>query len=126
MVTSALPGEGQSTTALNLASSLAQAGGTTLLIEADLHRSSLSKKFELSGDRGLSEVQSGSLSMDEAVVKLTGTDLDFLGGGRVNPHFSPPDGESTRWPRHYFVALGRRARRTVKYASARQLSPASY
>ncbi len=25
----------------------------------------------------------------------------------ANLHFSPPDGESTRWPRHYFVALGR-------------------
>ena len=42
-----------------------------------------------------------------------------------NLHFSPPDGRSTRYDRHDFVALARRARRTVKYACARQAARAS-
>ena len=33
---------------------------------------------------------------------------------RPSMHFSPPDGRSTRQARHYFVALARRAQRTVR------------
>ena len=43
-----------------------------------------------------------------------------------NPHFSPPDGRSTREARHYFVALARRTQRTDTYASVRQAARASY
>ena len=39
--------------------------------------------------------------------------------------FSPPDGRSTRYGRHDFVALACRAQRTVKYACARQAARAS-
>ena len=45
---------------------------------------------------------------------------------RTSPHFSPPDGRSTRQARQYFVALARRAQRTDKYACARQAARASY
>ncbi|MDE0165429.1 MAG: hypothetical protein OXL36_10060 [Bryobacterales bacterium] len=44
---------------------------------------------------------------------------------KVNLHFSPPDGRSTRYDRHDFVALACRARRTVKYACAHQAARAS-
>ena len=44
----------------------------------------------------------------------------------TSPHFSPAAGEGTRKVRHYFVALTCRARRTVKYACARQVSRVSY
>ncbi len=39
--------------------------------------------------------------------------------GAASPYFSAPDGESTQYARHYFVALGHRAQRTVK--GARQI-----
>ncbi len=44
----------------------------------------------------------------------------------IDPHFSPPDDRSTRYARHSFVALARRAQRTLKYACARQAARASY
>lgn len=55
MVTSALPQDGKSVIASNLAIFMAKAGKNTLLIDADLRRPTLHEKFGLSGDRmGLS------------------------------------------------------------------------
>ena len=46
-------------------------------------------------------------------------------GKEPNLHFSPPDGRSTRYDRHDFVALACRARRTIKYACAHQAARVS-
>ncbi len=56
LITSPLPADGKSTTALNLATALAE-GGTrrVLLIDADLHRGSLNEELGIRGYSGLSE-----------------------------------------------------------------------
>lgn len=55
MVTSAIPGDGKSTIAANLAIFMAKAGKSTLLIDADLHRPTQQQHFHLGADkRGLS------------------------------------------------------------------------
>jgi tyrosine-protein kinase Etk/Wzc len=69
VVTSAGPGEGKSTTAANLAITLAQAGRRTVLIDADIRRPRQHEIFGVSGERGLAQMLDVA---DMAPSKLTG------------------------------------------------------
>jgi capsular exopolysaccharide synthesis family protein len=62
LVTSALPGEGKTTTALNCAAALAQQDQRVLLVEADMRRSNLESKLNLNGCGGLSSLLAGGPS----------------------------------------------------------------
>lgn len=85
-VTSAVPKEGKTTTTLNVAVSLSQAGSRVLIVDADLRRGSLHKFFGLEGGRGLSDVLAG-FAKPEAVIQHSGLpNLYFVATGAFPPN----------------------------------------
>src|SRR5262249_38234559 len=68
MVTSAEAGEGKSTLASHLASSLSRAGRKTLLIDGDLRQPALHQLFEVSLQPGFSEVLLGEVDTVDAIL----------------------------------------------------------
>ena len=71
MITSALPQEGKTTTSINTAIVLAQKGVRVLLIDGDLRRPSIHKTLGMGPHSGLSNVLTGSTTLDEAIVRTT-------------------------------------------------------
>lgn len=78
-VTSAMPGDGKTTAALNLA--LVSAMGVDrriLLVDCDLRRPKIHAALGLRPDWGLAEVLNEQAALDRAVIKVEGTNLDVL------------------------------------------------
>jgi succinoglycan biosynthesis transport protein ExoP len=80
LVTSALPGEGKSTVAVNLARVAATSGNRVLLIDADLRRPSLNSTLGLRAPAGLSDVVAGHCELQDALRRDPRTGLFVIGG----------------------------------------------
>jgi succinoglycan biosynthesis transport protein ExoP len=77
-VISAVPGEGKSTVAVNLAQAFARGGRSTLLIDADLRSAQLSRLLLKDAGYGLVELMAGSVPLNQATRILSGSKLCFV------------------------------------------------
>ena len=78
-VTSALPGEGKTTSAINLAAVTSMSlGRRVLLIDCDLRKPKIHTSLGLRPESGLAEVLTGKASLDQAIVKVEGANLEVL------------------------------------------------
>ncbi|MGE9781589.1 polysaccharide biosynthesis tyrosine autokinase [Janibacter sp. G368] len=86
VVTSAMPGEGKTTTAVNLALAMADSGRRTLLIDADLRNPSVAKLLGMEGSVGLTTVLLGDAEPRDVIQTWGSAGLDVLPAGQVPPN----------------------------------------
>ena len=85
VVTSPQPAEGKSTVSALLARALALRGGKVVLIDGDLRRPMVATLFDIDPGIGLTQVLSGAVPLDEALVETDTVGLLVLPAGRI-PH----------------------------------------
>lgn len=84
LVASALPGDGKTLTAANLAASLAQSGKRSVLVEADLRRPSIGRLLGLVPDVGVTTAVAGKAGLE--VVTQSAGDFDVITSGPIPPN----------------------------------------
>lgn len=86
VITSSMPSEGKSTTAINIALALAEAEHDVLLVDGDMRRPKLAKYLDLVGQAGLSTTLSGSAALSEVLQKTNFPGLTVLTSGAIPPN----------------------------------------
>lgn len=86
VVTSSMPHEGKSTTAINIALALAEADHEVVLVDGDMRRPMLAKYLDLVGSVGFSTVLSGAAPLSDSLQKTRFPGLTVLTSGGIPPN----------------------------------------
>lgn len=102
VLTSAVPEEGKSSTAVNLGLALAESGKRVIMVGADLRRPKIAEYLQLESSVGVTTVLIGRVELADAIQNV-GDNFDVLAGGLrrpIPPNFCsriPWPGCWTRW-----------------------------
>jgi capsular exopolysaccharide synthesis family protein len=88
LLTSSIPQEGKSTTAINLARALAESGEATLVVDFDLRRSSVHSHLRLYREPGLSDYCSREMKLELVMQSTKEPNLSAVTSGKLPPN--PP------------------------------------
>lgn len=86
VVTSSMPNEGKTTTAINIALALAEAEHNVVLVDGDMRRPMLDKHLDLVGSAGFSTVLSGAATLADVLQKTRFPRLTVLTSGAIPPN----------------------------------------
>jgi succinoglycan biosynthesis transport protein ExoP len=86
--TSALPNEGKSTIAAAVAQLTAKVGGRVIIVDCDLRIPSLSRRWAPNASSGITDVISGTRSLEETIWKDPVTNVFFLPAVQTAPLFA--------------------------------------
>lgn len=86
LITSSVPGEGKSASAVNLAISMAEAGSRVCLVEADLRRPGVGRYLDLEAVVGLTTVLIGAVDLSDALQPWGSGNLHVLMSGQRPPN----------------------------------------
>ena len=89
LVTSSEPGEGKTTTTINLAITFAQTGAKTLIIDCDMRKPRIHRYLKAERANGISNVLCGFKKLDEVILKNSSPiagNLDIIPSGEIPPN----------------------------------------
>ena len=86
MVSSAVPSEGKTTVAVNLALTLAEAGRAVTLVEGDLRRPRVTRYLGMVGGAGLRNILAGSAELEDVLQPYGDGDLKVIAAGPTPPN----------------------------------------
>lgn len=87
MMTSCLPGEGKTKTALDLTCSIAEMNKSVILIDADMRKSVMASRLQIQEEvKGLSHFLSGQCTLAEAIVATNVPKMHLLMAGPLAPN----------------------------------------
>ncbi len=86
LVSSSCPGEGKTTTSINMAITFAQTGARVILLDCDLRKSRVHRYLQIERKSGLSNVVCGYTKLDDVIQKDVRVNLDVLTAGEIPPN----------------------------------------
>lgn len=86
MITGPSPTVGKSFVTTNLAAVIAQSGKRVLLVDADMRKGYLHKVMRADGERGLSDILSGRVTLFDAIQKTQLNNLHVISHGQLPPN----------------------------------------
>lgn len=87
ILTSAIPGEGKSNTAINLAIALAEDSKSVVVVDCDLRKPSLNRYLKLGHNfKGVTDILTGSATVEDALIQFEDLGIHVLTAGAVPPN----------------------------------------